>query len=893
MVLVDIDITDKGDGNTYKFLSGYDTTGYLLSPTYIAYDYVTTTINIENIYQRNYNATQMNHKLEDFQRRGFFIFEGITIPQGSTINDATLTFDAYQASGLVQGTVLARKTASPVTYTATGSVGYGAEDPLRGTGNFTKPVATATNTFTVPTTATTNNHITKALDIKTMVQELVDAFDYNNDNMMFTIKAQDNPPKPPVTTTPTFNYNKRFYLIPNESGTATTNLTINYTAGAPLPSGGFTVDPETGKITFGVVSDGTNDATARDIASEFGVSETFNDDFNTDAWDDTGTRVAVNTSTQVIDWDAVRDSTNQSTSFDLGSGNVNDEKWTYRFKVVVDSVSTPSVNNQSIYFAVDSVDHSVNANSASHTVCLLRGIRFSGGASEWGLHSINNGTYGGTESDFTHTLVAETLYIELKRTSATDLECSFFSDATYTTLIENITSTIPANVTNLRYLVVKNWNGDTSTGGSLDGTFDDVQFWDGVTQPSISETEWRLRYKLNITNIDNGSTTVDKKLHVGLFDSDETLSSLDNQDGLFTAFKTDSGADDIFINSVDGADPNTEPRDATFATAFTTQEYFMELKRLSETSYESSIYPDSSYTTPTETETGTITSGITELRYLKVMNDEVTGAGAIDGTIDDITFLNSVPVGAPTETFDVDAILDVGLTVQTKDFTINATLSALVEFTIDAFLLETQTFNFTVDGLLFITPSRLICVDVFLQDTFDEDFTIDARLSALEEFEVDARLVNRFDKDFTVEAFAQATFDEDYAVDGILIVRKTTTFDVDGILIVRKTTTFDIDARIVRQIKFDIDAIIRYAQGAGVGEFGAIPDLIIRVLRENGTLTGRGIVDEIVIITTNENFPFRGKTSRIKNWLNRLKLDGLIQEDGSSPDWYKTIWSLV
>jgi len=65
----------------------------------------------------------------------------------------------------------------------------------------------------------------------------------------------------------------------------------------------FTLNPITGKITFGVVSDGTHDAISRDLASEFGVSEDFNDNFVTDTWAKSGTRNAVNIVTGVIDWD--------------------------------------------------------------------------------------------------------------------------------------------------------------------------------------------------------------------------------------------------------------------------------------------------------------------------------------------------------------------------------------------------------------------------------------------------------------------------------------------------------------------------------------------------------------------------------------------------------------
>ena len=67
-----------------------------------------------------------------------------------------------------------------------------------------------------------------------------------------------------------------------------------------------------------------------------------------------------------------------------------------------------------------------------------------------------------------------------------------------------------------------------------------------------------------------------------------------------------------------------------------------------------------------------------------------------------------------------------------------------------------------------------------------------------------------------------------------------------------------------------------------------IGDLIIKVLQANPSgLTGLQIRDEVGLLRPNT------KTSRIKNWIGFLDTRGVIQEDGSNPDWYKTLWTLV
>ncbi len=165
-------------------------------------------------------------------------------------------------------------------------------------------------------------------------------------------------------------------------------------------------------------------------------------------------------------------------------------------------------------------------------------------------------------------------------------------------------------------------------------------------------------------------------------------------------------------------------------------------------------------------------------------------------------------------------------------------------------------FDFTVDGLAFVPPAKLTLVSAIIAGEIEKTFTIDSSL-------VKAPIFT-----FTVDACIQQNNNEG-------------TFTIDGHVFILP----------VRNIL--VDAIVRYGQGASL--LGAIPDLIIQALRENPpTLTGRGIVVKVVEITTGDpTIPFTGKTSRIKNWLNRLRLDGLIQEDGSDPDWFETNWSLV
>ncbi len=163
-----------------------------------------------------------------FTSRGFFFFKGITIPQGSVIQDATLSFRVNVENANYQtftGTVFGRKTASPTPYTSAQIY-----DSPYITQLWTKPLATAQGTFQI---SYDSDFQSKQSDVTAIVQELVDAFDYDNDNMMFMIQQPNLKPLiPPATVSPSVNETNTVYIDAYETGNEPfTNLTINYVIG--------------------------------------------------------------------------------------------------------------------------------------------------------------------------------------------------------------------------------------------------------------------------------------------------------------------------------------------------------------------------------------------------------------------------------------------------------------------------------------------------------------------------------------------------------------------------------------------------------------------------------------------------------------------------------------
>ena len=238
----------------------------------------------------------------------------------------------------------------------------------------------------------------------------------------------------------------------------------------------FTLDPQTGKITFGVVADLTNDAISRDIASEFGVSETFNDDFSSNlGWTLTGTGVAITGG--VLDYPYQGDGTTQGASFDLGAGVVSDTSWVMRFKLVINDISgTPASDAISVAYGIADIQ-TQSANTA------VDGLHFSINKSnllgdEFYLLNTNSALpQQGSATNiqaFTTPPVAGTYFIELKRESATVGRATIFSDASYTVVTETQTITTSASVISLRFI---NFTGRVlNRTGVIETEVDDLQF---------------------------------------------------------------------------------------------------------------------------------------------------------------------------------------------------------------------------------------------------------------------------------------------------------------------------------------------------------------------------------------------------------------------------------
>jgi len=212
----------------------------------------------------------------------------------------------------------------------------------------------------------------------------------------------------------------------------------------------------------------------------------FSDDFDTNDWNVTGTRITINTTSQEIDVDGTRDGTNQKISFDLGSP-ISESDWTLRFKLTLDTATIPTGSNISWHIGITDQPQSSDS-TAAHDLLMSEFVSTTGGLQFYRVKAINNGGF----TTGTSTQMAEiptnssTLFHELKRNSSTQGELCLYPDATFDVAIECNTVVMSASTTNLQYIFVSNSITGTSTSGDLNGIIDDIQFFNAITPSDLT-----------------------------------------------------------------------------------------------------------------------------------------------------------------------------------------------------------------------------------------------------------------------------------------------------------------------------------------------------------------------------------------------------------------------
>ena len=413
-------------------------------------------------------------------------------------------------------------------------------------------------------------------------------------------------------------------------------------------------------------------------------------------WTTTDTaRVRVNISNDELDFSVPTSvTTNDGIAFDLGVALQADSKLALRYKL---DIQTYSINSDAtaleMHIGLSDSDETVVQSAIQDWIGL--GLQTASNTEDYQVVASDGGFPSGgssTLATFTRNLTQELIYVEMIRNSTTSLTINLFSDASFNTLLESQTVTIPAGITDLQYLKVMVKNSDGTANGDIIGIVDDIYLveydffdnfetdnfttmsgtrvsvdtvsrfmdWDSSGTGTYNQGEfvdpigttldtedWLLRAKLNITALSAGSDTTGNDLFIGFGDSNTLLP---NQGQDFIGFRLSHNNPDGIIRVIasDGTVINTG---ATQGEVFTTNvddlginDVYLQVQRgvPNSTAVTATIFSDPLFLSPIESVEEVIEAGTTGIRYLKVMvsNRDGTGDSTYEGTIDDITFLN-------------------------------------------------------------------------------------------------------------------------------------------------------------------------------------------------------------------------------------------------------------
>ena len=213
---------------------------------------------------------------------------------------------------------------------------------------------------------------------------------------------------------------------------------------------------------------------------------TFEDDFSSDNWTDTGSQIGV--SGGKMAWNGLRNASFQGSYYDLGS-SVSETLWELRFTLDIDAMTEGSAN---AYFNVGLSDTAtMNVNTSQDWIGLLTFLSTSSANnSRFMAQGVNGSTItGGTDFGTSDPQSLGLFYVRIRRMSATSCIIGIYSNSDYSTLVEEETVTITSGIDNLQYLKITNLSVASGAGtGVFNGTIDDVQFWNARTFPTISWT---------------------------------------------------------------------------------------------------------------------------------------------------------------------------------------------------------------------------------------------------------------------------------------------------------------------------------------------------------------------------------------------------------------------
>jgi len=505
-----------------------------------------------------------------------------------------------------------------------------------------------------------------------------------------------------VTTSTITGLDRPKFMSQNLTGTGNGELAVEYAwriSGLTREETGFILlfsGSSTGTGFDGHAIDeepATEPTTLEDEIRYFGSQE---DVFVGDNWSDVGVGFGVDTVARDNNWTADNSGTHNLTQ--LGFGLLNDTKWLCRFELDIENLANgaDAANNGVFMGMMSNAATGTTWSTASSYDSLGLVMFINNSTATFNLsqsQQASNTIDTGAKVAFTTAVPAVgKFFIEMIKTTTTSFTVNIFSDANYSILIESETATI-TNPQSMRSFKMLSRNNAGTADSTLNGNIDNFQFLNTTTtypsslwfqtgtrvvanrntghnQIEIDATKegvihaiarevypdggrevkdkWELRFSFEILTSDT-PTTNDSTFQVGLSSVDDSIGVLGAQDSIIFEYNSElgTGVKRILLRWSDGVGifPGTGSAFVivTGAPDVGDEKFWISLRRVSATEAIITLYSDPDFTNSIGT-SGLITIPAsinfgTAGNFIKVQTrDDVTSAGILTATVDDVEF---------------------------------------------------------------------------------------------------------------------------------------------------------------------------------------------------------------------------------------------------------------
>jgi len=182
-----------------------------------------------------------------------------------------------------------------------------------------------------------------------------------------------------------------------------------------------------------------------------------------------------------LEWEAIRDGTNDNLVLDMNdvgvlNGNISNTQWSVRYKLVISVINEGNAFTKHLFIALTTHNEGIASTGIQDNMTF--NLAYNNVPTRDYRTGHGTANLFSNQSFFTRDLALETLFVEMKRLTATTGEVALSSTSSYTENLETEPMNPASTEDNFRYIKWCNHIAATQS-GDMSGIADDLEIYDG------------------------------------------------------------------------------------------------------------------------------------------------------------------------------------------------------------------------------------------------------------------------------------------------------------------------------------------------------------------------------------------------------------------------------